>query len=328
MKRALIQLILFLAFTSGAWAHEVRPAYLEIRETAPQTYDVLWKVPGRGENLRLGLYVEFPADTRNVTEPHASMADGIFAQRWTVKRAGGLAGGTINIAGLRATSTDVLVRVEHLDGTTQVTRLAPAAPSFTVAATPNALEVAHTFTILGIEHILTGIDHLLFVLALIIITRGGWTLVKTVTAFTLSHSITLTLATLGYVHIPQAPVEAVIALSIVFVASEIIHARAGRLGLTARAPWVVAFAFGLAHGLGFAGGLSEAGLPPAHITTALLFFSIGVETGHFLFIGAVLSLFALVRRVRIPFPNWAELVAPYSIGSLAMFWVIQRVIAF
>jgi hydrogenase/urease accessory protein HupE len=328
MKRALILLILFFAFTSGAWAHEVRPAYLEIRETAPQTYDVLWKVPGRGENLRLGLYVEFPADTKDVTEPRASMADNIFAQRWTVKRAGGLAGGTINIAGLRATTTDVLVRVEHLDGATQVTRLTPAAPSFTVAAAPNALEVARAYTVLGIEHILSGIDHLLFVLALIIITRGGWTLVKTVTAFTLSHSITLSLATLGYVHIPQRPVEAVIALSIVFVASEIIHARAGRLGLTARAPWVVAFAFGLAHGLGFAGGLSEAGLPPAHIPTALLFFSIGVETGHFLFIGAVLSLFALVRRIRISFPNWAELVAPYSIGSLAMFWVIQRVIAF
>ena len=328
MKRAFILLIFFLAFTSGAWAHEVRPAYLEIRETAPQTYDVLWKVPGRGENLRLGLYVEFPADTRNVTEPLASMADGIFAQRWTVKRAGGLAGGTINIAGLRATSTDVLVRVEHLDGTTQVTRLTPAEPSFTVAATPNALEVAHTFTILGIEHILTGIDHLLFVLALIIITRGGWTLVKTVTAFTLSHSITLTLATLGYVHIPQAPVEAVIALSIVFVASEIVHARVGRLGLTARAPWVVAFAFGLAHGLGFAGGLSEAGLPAAHVPAALLFFSIGVETGHFLFIGAVLSSFALVRRIRIALPNWAELVPPYAIGTLAMFWVIQRVLAF
>ena len=328
MKRAFILLILFLACTSGAWAHEVRPAYLEIRETAPQTYDVLWKVPGRGENLRLGLYVEFPADTRNVTEPRASIADNIFAQRWTVKRASGLAGETINIAGLRATATDVLVRVENLDGATQVTRLTPDAPSFIVAATPNAIEVARTFTMLGIGHILSGIDHLLFVLALIIITRGGWTLVKTVTAFTLSHSITLSLATLGYVHIPQAPVEAVIALSIVFVASEIVHARAGRLGLTARAPWVVAFAFGLAHGLGFAGGLSEAGLPTAHIPMALLFFSIGVETGQLLFIGAVLSFFALVRRTRITFPNWAGLVPPYAIGTLAMFWVIQRVALF
>ena len=125
---------------------------------------------------------------------------------------------------------------------------------------------------------------------------GGWKLVKTVTAFTVSHSITLTLATLGYVHVPQRPVEAVIALSIVFVAAEILHARAGRPGLTARAPWVVALTFGLMHGLGFASGLSEAGLPDGHIPTALLFFSLGVEAGHFLFIGVVLSLVALGCR--------------------------------
>ncbi len=150
---------------------------------------------------------------------------------------------------------------------------------------------------LGIEHILTGIDHLLFVLALIIITGGGWKLVKTVTAFTVSHSITLTLATLGYVHIPQRPVEAIIALSIVFVAAEIIRGRNGKPGLTASAPWIVAFLFGLMHGLGFASGLRDAGLPVAHIPTALLFFSIGVELGHFLFIGFVLMVFALGKRV-------------------------------
>ena len=160
------------------------------------------------------------------------------------------------------------------------------------------MEVARTYTVLGVEHILSGIDHLLFVLALLIITRGGWKLVKTVTAFTVSHSITLTLATLGYVHVPQPPVEAVIALSIVFVAAEIVRSRAGRPGLTARAPWIVAFTFGLMHGLGFASGLSEAGLPDGHIPTALLFFSLGVEAGHFLFIGVVLSLIALVLRGR------------------------------
>jgi len=328
MKHLFILLILFGACASNTLAHEVRPAYLEIREIAPDTYDVLWKVPGKGENLRLGIYVEFPVDSRNVTEPRASMTSNIFAERWTLQRPGGLAGGTIHIAGLSATATDVLVRIETLDGATQVTRLTPSAPSFIVAGTPDTLAVARTYTRLGIEHILSGIDHLLFVLALIIITRGGWTLVKTVTAFTVSHSITLSLATLGYVNIPQQPVEAIIALSIVFVASEIVHARAGRPGLTARAPWVVAFAFGLAHGLGFAGGLSEAGLPPVHIPAALLFFSLGVEAGHFLFIGAVLALYALVRRIRIPFPRWTELVAPYSIGALAMFWVIQRVTAF
>ena len=198
------------------------------------------------------------------------MVNSAFTERWTVKCAGGLSGGTIHIAGLSATVVDVLVRLERLDGSTQVTRLTPSAPSFVVAAPAGAIGVARTYTVLGVEHILSGVDHLLFVLALIIITSGGWKLVKTVTAFTVSHSITLTLATLGYVHIPQRPVEAVIALSIVFVASEILHARAGRPGLTARAPWVVALTFGLMHGLGFASGLSDAGLPDGHIPTALL----------------------------------------------------------
>ena len=321
-------LVLFFLFSWSALAHEVRPAYLELRETAAETYDVLWKVPGLGDNLRLGLYVELPLGCTNVIEPHAVMVNNAYAERWTVKRPGGLAGGTIHIAGLQSTATDVLVRLERFDGTTQVTRLMPSAPSFVVEAAPRALAVARTYTVLGIEHILSGIDHLLFVLALLIITGGGWKLVKTVTAFTLSHSITLSLATLGYVHIPQRPVEAVIALSIVFVASEIVHARAGRPGLTERAPWVVAFLFGLAHGLGFAGGLSNAGLPAAHVPTALLFFSLGVETGHFLFIGAVLSLVAMGKRIRMPMPRWAELVPPYAIGTMAMFWVIQRTLSF
>jgi hydrogenase/urease accessory protein HupE len=224
--------------------------------------------------------------------------------------------------------TDVLVRLERLDGATQVTRLTPSDPSFVVAAPAGAMGVARTYTVLGVEHILSGIDHLLFVLALLIITRGGWKMVKTVTAFTVSHSITLTLATLGYVHLPPPPVESIIALSIVFVAAEIIRSRAGKPGLTERAPWLVAFAFGLMHGLGFAGALSEVGLPDRHIPTALLFFSVGVEAGHFLFIGIVLSLIALVRQVKMPAPHWAKLVPPYAIGSLAMFWVIQRVVAF
>ena len=163
---------------------------------------------------------------------------------------------------------------------------------------------------------------------MLIVTRGGWKLVKTVTAFTVAHSLTLTLAALGYLHVPQPPVEAAIALSIVFVATEILHARQGRVGLTARAPWIVALTFGLMHGLGFASGLSDAGLPDGHVPTALLFFSLGVEAGHLLFIGVVLSLMALARRVKLPAPQWARLVPPYAIGSLAMFWVIQRIAAF
>jgi hydrogenase/urease accessory protein HupE len=328
MKRALLIVVLLVALAPGVFAHEVRPAYLELRQTGPDIYDVLWKVPGQGENLRFGLYVEFPAACTNVTQPRGSMVNNAYTERWTVKCPGGLTGGTIHIAGLSATVVDVLVRLEHLDGSAQVTRLTPSAPSFIVEAVPGALGVARTYTVLGVGHILTGIDHLLFILSLLIITGGGWKLVKTVTAFTVSHSITLTLATLGYVHIPQRPVEATIALSIVFVAAEIVRGRRNVKGITARAPWVVAFSFGLMHGLGFASGLSEAGLPVGHIPTALLFFSIGVEAGHFLFIGVVLSLIALARRVRLPVPRWAWLVPPYAIGSVAMFWVIQRISVF
>lgn len=328
MTRAFRFIILLVILVSGAFAHEMRPAYLEIRETKAETYDVLWKVPGRGEDMRLGLYVEFPADCKSVTEPIGAMLNNAVTERWTIQRAGGITGGTIHIAGLSATMTDVLVRLERLDGTTQITRLTPSAPSFVVAAAPNALEVARTYTVLGVEHILLGIDHLLFILALILITKGGWRLVKTVTAFTVSHSLTLTAATLGWVNVPPPPVEAVIALSIVFVAVEIIRQHRGKEGITARHPWVVAFSFGLMHGLGFAGALSEVGLPAKHISTALLFFSIGVETGHLLFVAVVLALIALIRRVRIPLPRWTELVPPYAIGTIAMFWVIQRVSAF
>ena len=316
----------FLPFTSRA--HELRPAYLELRQTGSDTYNVLWKVPGMGENLRLGLYVEFPADCTNVTDPRGTMIHHAFTQRWTVRRAGGLGGGEVHIRGLSATMTDVLVRLEHLDGRSQVTRLTPSAPSMVVQSAPGAMEVARTYSALGLEHILSGVDHLLFVLALLLITRGGWKLVKTVTAFTLSHSLTLTAATLGWVNLPPPPIEALIALSIVFVAAEILRHQRGQEGMTARAPWLVAFSFGLLHGLGFAGGLSEAGLPVGHIPAALLFFSLGVETGHFLFIGAVLAFIAFIRRFPIPVPHWGRLVPPYAIGSVAMFWVLQRVAAF
>jgi hydrogenase/urease accessory protein HupE len=328
MKRAFLLFTLLGGFASDLLAHEVRPAYLELRQIGRETYDALWKVPGQGENLRLGIYVEFPAGTTNVSAPRAAMANNAFTECWSIKRSDGLTGGTIHIAGLSATMTDVLVRLERLDGPAQVIRLTPAAPSFAVEAAPGGLDVVRTYTVLGIEHILTGIDHLLFVLALLIITRGGWKLVKTVTAFTISHSITLTAATLGFIHVPQRPVEAVIALSIVFVAAEIVRIHRGLDSITSRAPWLVAFTFGLMHGLGFAGGLSEAGLPAGHGPTALLFFSAGVETGHFLFIGVVLAFIAIIHRIRIPFPRWAELVPPYTIGSVAMFWVVQRIAVF
>ena len=332
MKRPLLMLMLVFGLVAGAIAHEVRPAYLELRQTGADTYDVLWKVPGSGDNLRLGLYLELPEGSVNVTAPRAAMVNNAFSERWTVRRPGGLTGGTLHIAGLSATMTDVLVRLERLDGTTLVTRLTPSAPSYVVEAAPRATQVATTYLKLGVEHILGGVDHLLFVLALLLLVKGRRRLIATVTAFTVAHSLTLAAATLGFVQVPGPPVEAAIALSIAFVAMEIVHSREGRSGLTERFPWIVAFTFGLLHGLGFAGALSEVGLPQTAIPVALLFFNVGVEIGQLSFIALVLAITALARRATGRFsasrPAWGWRVPPYAIGGLAMFWVIQRVAAF
>lgn len=310
-----------------ATAHEVRPAYLELREIHAGEVAVLWKTPMRGER-RLALSAEFSGRTENLT-PVVTRGTGSEAvQTWRIKAIDPLRGQTVRIGGLEGTMTDVLVRAEFADGTTWTQRLTPAHPAAAIPTLQSGLRVAGVYLMLGIEHILFGIDHLLFVLALIIITKGTWRLVKTITAFTIAHSITLALATLGFLHVPQEPVEAVIALSIVFVAAEIVHARGGREGLTARAPWVVAFAFGLLHGFGFAGALSEVGMPQGQIPVALLFFNLGVEAGQLLFIAAVLSVIALIRRLHMPSPLWVEWAPSYTIGSVAMFWVLQRMVAF
>ena len=336
MKPLLIGLLLLVTLAPTAFAHEMRPAYLELRQTEAETYDVLWKVPGKGENLRLNLFVELPEGTVAVSEPRGSMLNNALTERWKVKRVGGMTGGTITIAGLSSTMTDVLVRLERLDGTTLVTRLMPSYPSFVVEAVPKSTQVAGTYLELGVEHILRGIDHLLFVLALLILVNGTRRLIATVTAFTLAHSLTLAAATLGLLHVPGKPIEATIALSIVFIATEIIHSRQGRVSITERFPWLVAFTFGLLHGLGFASALNEVGLPQADIPIALLFFNVGVEVGQLLFIAAVFAVITLaqilmrivVRRFSVSQPVWAWCVPPYAIGGLAMFWVIQRIAAY
>ncbi len=348
MKSGLASLFLWYALTLAASAHEVRSAYLELRETARETYDVLWKVPARGENLRLALYVRLPADARNVTEPRALFTEAAYLERWRIQRPGGLAGQEVAIEGLPATKVDTLIRVTDLEGVTQTMRATPDSPSVTIAATAARWQVAGTYLILGIEHILLGIDHLLFVLVLVLLVKGWKRLVGTITAFTVAHSITLAAATLGFVQVPGPPVEACIALSIVFVAAEVLRvgfwvARdEGReaadaehsspdirpSSLTSRAPWVVAFIFGLLHGLGFAGALSEVGLPQHAIPVALLFFNIGVELGQLAFIAVVLGAARLVCHLRVPVPSWGWRIVPYAIGALAMFWVFERTVAF
>ena len=332
MRRALLILVLLFTLAPSVFAHEVRPAYLELRQTGSETYDALWKVPGQGQDLRLGLYVEFPASCTNVTQPRATMVNNAYSERWIVNCAGSLSGGMIHIAGLSATMTDVLVRLERTDRSTQVVRLTPSAPSFVVEAAPSALEVANTYLVLGVEHILLGIDHLLFVLALFILVKGTGRLIATVTAFTVAHSLTLAGATLGFVHVPGPPVEAGIALSIVFVAAEIVHSRQGRTGLTERFPWIVAFTFGLLHGFGFASALSEVGLPQSAIPVALLFFNVGVEIGQLFFIASIIAVIALARQVTqrmgVSQPAWAWRIPTYAIGSVSAFWIIQRISVF
>jgi hydrogenase/urease accessory protein HupE len=313
-----------------AFGHEVRPAYLELRQIGAETYAVLWKVPGRGEALRLALYPELPAGTETLSAPRSAFHDNAFVERWTVRRTRGLSGGTIRVAGLEATVTDALVRIERLDGGVQVARLTPSSPSFVVESAPSGIQIAATYLRLGIEHILLGYDHLLFVFALMLVVAGAWALVKTITAFTVAHSITLGLAVVGVVHVPQPPVEAAIALSILLLATEIVRRDRGAPSLTVRAPWAVAFAFGLLHGLGFAGALLNAGLPVQDVPLALLAFNVGVEVGQLMFIGAVLAAGLVLSRWRpLEFSSSAARPAmAYAIGSLAAFWFIDRLAGF
>jgi hydrogenase/urease accessory protein HupE len=359
MKRwlAIVGLVI-LALRANA--HEVRPAYLELTERAPGEFDVLWKVPALGGTPLAGEEIphEQPAVaaidpgapktmpcgcpvpttvelSRGVTPIHPSMPNdavivvpprverifGAEIKRWTIRVPYGLDGWNVTVHGLPSTMVDVLVRIAMADGRVISRVLRPDAPAF-VFHTNDIGPAAGGYFRLGVEHILFGVDHLLFVLALVLIVRGVGLLVKTITAFTVAHSITLGLATLGYVHVPSAPVEATIALSIVFVASEILRSERG---LTERAPWLVAGTFGLLHGFGFASALSQVGLPANDIPLALLFFNLGVEAGQLAFVVAVLGVIAALRRIRLP--EWAPILPPYAIGSIAMFWVIQRTVA-
>jgi hypothetical protein len=317
LRTAALWIVLLLAGFVTAEADEFRPAYLQLRQLDATTYDVLWKVPAIDASTTLRVRPVFPAGTRTLTEPVSSFASNAAVLRWKVTADGGLTGKVIKFPGLAETRIDVLVRLERSDGTEQLGRVLAVDPRFTVTASPGPFEVVQTYTLLGIGHILLGFDHLLFVLALLLLVQGARRLI----------------ATLGLLYVPGPPVEAMIALSIVFVASEIVHGRQGRPGLTQRYPWIVAFAFGLLHGLGFAGALAEVGLPQASIPLALLFFNVGVEIGQLLFIAGVLLLLALGRRILVlagsrELPEWLMRIPPYAIGGMASYWVFERVAAF
>jgi hypothetical protein len=321
---AALCLVAYMALFAAAQAaaHEVRPAYLELTERTPGVFDVLFKTPMQGD-LRLALSVAISGQVERTTPVVSRVAGNATVQTWQIRAI--LAGQQVRVAGLENTVSDALLRIEFLDGRSWEQRLIPASPQATIPAPQSGTGVAATYLGLGVEHILLGYYHLLFVLGLIFLTAGLRQLVKAITAFTAAHSITLAAAALGIVHVPPKPVEAAIALSIAFVALEIIHARAGKAGFAAKAPWMVAFAFGLLHGFGFAGALSEIGMPAGHIPVALLFFNLGVEAGQLMFVAAVMALTAVVHISRLPLPRWAPLVPPYAIGSVAVFWMMQRI---
>lgn len=326
---AVLVLIVFACLfpAAHAFGHEVRPAYLDLREDAPGSFEVLFKTPMRGD-ARLALDVGFSGPVKMATPVVSRTTDNAMVQTWRLTASGSLAGQVVRIDGLTSTMTDALVRIAFIDGGEWIGRLTPGAPQATIPVRQGGWAVASTYLKLGVEHIVLGIDHLLFVLVLMLIAPNTRQLILAITAFTVAHSITLAAATFGFVNVPPPPIEAAIALSIAFVAAEIIRAREGQAGIAARAPWVVAFAFGLLHGFGFAGALSEVGLPAGHIPVALFFFNVGVEIGQLLFVAVILGFAALFRLARRPLPRWAAFAPSYLIGTLAMFWVIQRVSVF
>ncbi|MGI9509059.1 MAG: HupE/UreJ family protein [Geminicoccaceae bacterium] len=312
----------------GASAHEIRPALLEIEERQPGLFDVVWKVPVRGDAIP-DIQPVFPAFMEQIGRTTTEMLPGTKLERSTYNANGKpIVGETLRIDRLSTMQIDVLVRLSLADGSTHSTILRPDTPSFLVPVKASKSEVAWSYWRMGMVHILEGVDHLLFVLALLILITNFWNLLKTVTAFTVAHSLTLALASLGMVNVPPAPTEAIIALSIVFLAAEILRKYAGETTLTMRYPWAVACFFGLFHGLGFAGALTNIGLPAHEIPLALLMFNVGVETGQILFIVTVVALLELLRRIAWPLPEGARQLVPYAIGGIAAFWTIERVASF
>lgn len=314
--------LLFLIAVAPVAAHEIRPAYLELTETAPGRVKVVWKRPTSGE-VALELRPRFPEAWKALEADRVTQTpDAIVTQ--SVYDAGGLlAGQTVRIEGLSASPTDALLRVHLADGTLVTAILKPDSPAHTIpsGATPSIA----AYLTLGVDHILRGVDHLLFVLGLLMIVGRRWgMMLKTITAFTVAHSLTLGAATLGFVKVPSGPLNVVIALSILFLGVEVLRMERGETSLTIRHPWVAAFGFGLVHGLGFASGLSTLGLSGGEIVPALFLFNLGVEIGQLAFVALYLAVRQALRRLEVPSPRWAESIPGYVVGCLGAYWTIAQ----
>ena len=323
-----LALTALLIALQGVGAHEIRPALLQIEKQEPGLFDVIWKVPVRNSVVP-DIRPVFPVFMKQIGRTAAQELPGTRLERSTYSSNGKpIVGEKLTIDGLSTLQIDVLVRLALADGSTHSVILRPDRPSFVVPMRATKGEVAVSYWRMGMVHILEGVDHLLFLVALLFLINSTWALLKTVTAFTLAHSITLALAALGIVNVPTGPTEAVIALSIVLLAAEVLRTYSGKTSLTQRFPWAVACFFGLFHGLGFAGALNEIGLPAHEIPLALLMFNVGVETGQILFIAAVAALLRVLRRLPFPVPAGAWRIVPYAIGGIAAFWTIERVATF
>lgn len=326
-------LTLVFLVPSDASAHALEPGYLEIRSLGGDSYRVFWRKPDvSGSPMDIDAMLPSACDAP--TGPESTSDGQAWTSAWVVNCPGGLAGGRIEIQGLAGQRNDVLVRYPGLDGSNRTQRLTPTQIGFDVPINPTAFGVMRSYIPLGIDHILEGVDHLLFVFALLLLISDRWRLVGAVTAFTVAHSITMAVATFDLIALPGPPVEAVIALSIMFLASELRHKGGTQMRLSERYPWTVSFSFGLLHGFGFAGALREIGLPPTDIPMALLSFNLGVEIGQLLFVATILIAGGLVRRL-VPalFQSFRPgtmlwTLSVYGIGGVSAYWFIDRLSGF
>jgi len=326
MRRRILCLVVILLILAPASlrAHEIRPGYLEITEDSHHKVHVLWKQPIMGE-VAVRLVPHLSSGWLDRDEAAYSNSDAYLIREWTIPQTDvALTGQTVTIEGLDRTMTDVLLRITFADGGTLTKMLRPIESSFTITRdTKETIDRLGYFR-LGVEHILYGIDHLLFVFGLLLIVRKASMLLKTITAFTLAHTITLGLATFGIIRVKTLPVEAVISLSIIFLASEIVKQQRGIETLTSHAPWIVAFSFGLLHGFGFAGTLTRIGIPHTDIPLALLLFNCGVEAGQIAFVVVYVLFIKSLLTLEIAWPVPLKRIPPYAIGSIASFWFLQR----
>ncbi len=323
MIRLLI-ILLVLCLPSAASADELRPGYLALTEQTPGHWQMVWKAPIK-EGLATRASPALPRFCKVQEERREIVAAAlIIISNVTCARA--LPGNSVGLSGLDTTFTDALVRIAPLGRPVQAARLTADAPMVDVAVRPDRLQVARTYLKLGVEHILFGFDHLLFVIALVLLLRGGWLIAQTVSAFTVAHSLTLIGTSLGWMSLPRAPIESAIALSIIFVAVEIVKAQPTAPRLSERVPWLVAFLFGLLHGFGFAGALAEIGLPETEVPTALFTFNLGVEAGQLVIVAVTLAALAVIRRVKPAAQKPARFASAYAIGAWASYWFIERVL--